>query len=141
MTAEPLYPFGYGLSYTSFSYSNLKLSATQVKKNTPLTASVTVSNTGKMGSDEVIQLYITDPQTGDNPLYSLKGFKRVKLSPGESKTVEFAISPQMLQSINDEGKAVQLTGDYHIYAGGSLPTKRSEDLGMAKCTEAVLSVK
>jgi beta-glucosidase len=141
MTAEPLYPFGFGLSYTTFSYSDIKLSATQVKKNTPVTAEVTVSNTGKIEAEEVVQLYITNPQTGDNPLFSLKGFKRVGLKPGESKTVEFSLIPQILQSVNDSGQAVQLAGDYHIYIGGSLPTKRSEDLGMPKGADIMLKVK
>jgi len=141
MTAEPLYPFGYGLSYTTFAYSDIKLSAAEVKKNVPLTATATVSNTGKMAADEVVQLYITNPQTGDNPLYSLKGFKRVTLQPGESQTVEFALTPELLQSINDAGQAVQLKGDYHIYIGGSTPTKRSEDLGMPKYADALLKVK
>ncbi|MDP9047897.1 MAG: glycoside hydrolase family 3 C-terminal domain-containing protein [Bacteroidota bacterium] len=141
MTAEPLYPFGFGLSYTSFSYSGIKLSANRVKKNVPVTAEATVTNTGKMEAEEVVELYVTDPQTGNNPLFSLKGFKRVMLKPGESKTVEFSLTPSVLQSISDEGKAVQPTGDYHIYIGGSLPTKRSEELGMGKCAEAVLSVK
>ena len=141
MTAEPLYPFGFGLSYTSFSYSNMHLSAKAVKKNMPVTAEATVINTGKMAAEEVVELYITNPQTGDNPLFSLKGFKRISLRPGESRTVTFELTPQLLQSINDYGRAVELTGDYHVYIGGSLPTKRSEELGMSKCAEAVLAVK
>lgn len=141
MTAEPLYPFGFGLSYTSFSYSNIRLSAKAVKKNMPVTAEATVANTGKMAAEEVVELYITNPQTGDNPLFSLKGFKRISLKPGESRTVTFELTPQLLQSINDHGRAVELTGDYHVYIGGSLPTKRSEELGMSKCAEAVLAVK
>ena len=140
MTAEPLYPFGFGLSYTSFGYSNIQLSATDVKKGAPVTAWVTVTNTGKMEGDEVVQLYITDPQTGENPLFSLKGFKRVGLKPGESKTVSFELTPKILQSINNDGHAVQLSGTYHVYIGGSLPTKRSEELGMAKDNEATLKV-
>ena len=141
MTAEPLYPFGFGLSYTSFSYSNMHLSAKAVKKNTPVTAEATVTNTGKMAADEVVELYITNPQTGDNPLFSLKGFKRILLKPGESKTVTFALTPQLLQSINEQGRGVELKGEYRVYIGGSLPTKRSEELGMSKCAEAVLAVK
>ena len=140
MTAEPLYPFGFGLSYTSFSYSNIKLSATTVKKGMPVTAEVTVTNTGKMEGDEVVQMYITDPQTGDNPLFSLKGFKRVGLKPGESKSISFELTPKILESIDDGGHAVQLSGGYHIYIGGSLPTKRSEELGMPKDAEAMLKV-
>lgn len=141
MTAEPLYPFGFGLSYTSFSYSNISLSSTKIKKDIPINAKVTVSNTGKVEADEVVQLYITNPQNGENPQYSLKGFKRVKLKPGESQEVAFNITPDLLQSINDSGQAVQLKGNYHIYLGGSLPTKRSEDLGMPKVAEAILNVK
>jgi len=141
MTAEPLYPFGFGLSYTSFSYSNIHLSAKTVKRNMPVTAGARVTNTGKMAAEEVVELYITNPQTGDNPLFSLKGFKRIMLKPGESKTVDFALTPQILQSINEHGQAVELAGDYHIYIGGSLPTKRSEELGMSKCAETILAVK
>jgi beta-glucosidase len=141
MTAEPLYPFGFGLSYTTFSYSDIKLSATQVKKNMPVTAEATITNTGKMEADEVVQLYVTDPQTGDNPLFSLKGFKRVHLKPGESSVIQFALTPEILKSINDNGESVLLAGNYHVYIGGSVPTKRSEELGMTKDTEAVLKVK
>ena len=136
-----MYPFGYGLSYTTFNYSDVKLSATQVKKNTPVTASVTVTNSGKMDADEVVQFYVTYPQTGDSPQFSLKGFKRIALKAGESKNVEFAVTPEVLQSINDNGKTVLLSGDYHIYIGGSTPTKRSADLGMPKYAEAVLKIK
>ncbi len=141
MTAEPLYPFGFGLSYTTFSYSGIKLSAMEVKKNAPVTAEATITNTGKMEADEVVQLYITNPQTGDNPLFSLKGFRRVQLKPGESTAVQFALTPEILKSINDNGESVLLAGDYHIYIGGSVPTKRSEELGMTKDAEAILKVK
>ena len=141
MTAEPMYPFGYGLSYTTFAYSNIKLATDKVKKNVSVNANATVTNTGKMEADEVVQLYITVPQTGDNPLFSLKGFKRVTLKPGESQTVEFALTPDILQSISETGQSVEPAGDYHIYIGGSTPTKRSEDLGMPKYAEAILKVK
>ncbi|WP_183575101.1 glycoside hydrolase family 3 N-terminal domain-containing protein [Mucilaginibacter sp. X5P1] len=141
MTAEPMYPFGFGLSYTSFAYSPLKLSAAQVKKNITVQAESIVTNNGKTEADEVVQLYITNPDDGENPLFSLKGFKRVHLKPGESQNVQFALTPDILKSINDDGKAIQLAGNYHVYIGGSLPTKRSEDLGMPKCADAILKVK
>ncbi|MFI5162854.1 MAG: glycoside hydrolase family 3 N-terminal domain-containing protein [Sphingobacteriales bacterium] len=141
MTAEPLYPFGFGLSYTTFSYSDSKVSAQKIKKNVPVKAEAIVTNTGKTESDEVVQLYITAPQTGDNPLYSLKGFKRIHLKPGESQKVEFEITPELLQTINDSGSAVELAGNYTIRIGGSVPTKRSEDLGMGKSAETILTVK
>ncbi|TWJ01633.1 beta-glucosidase [Mucilaginibacter frigoritolerans] len=141
MTAEPLYPFGFGLSYTTFSFTDMKLSAQKTNKKTPLKAEVTVTNTGKMASDEVVQLYITVPQTGNNPLYSLKGFKRIKLQPGDAQKVEFDITPELLQSIKDNGQSTELSGDYHIYIADSVPTQRSADLGMSKGAEAVLTVK
>jgi beta-glucosidase len=141
MTAEPLYPFGFGLSYTTFSFSNMKLSAQKTNKKTPLKAEATITNTGKMASDEVVQLYITVPQTGDNPLYSLKGFKRIKLQPGEAQKVEFDITPELLQSIKDNGQSTELSGDYHIYITDSVPSQRSADLGMSKGAEAVLTIK
>lgn len=141
MTAEPMYPFGYGLSYTTFSFSPISLSANQLKKDEPVTVTTTVTNTGKREGDEVVQLYITNPQTGDNPLYSLKGFKRLTLKPGENQTVTFDITPDLLKSINDNGDAVELSGKYRIYVADAAPTKRSEELGAAKPTETTLTVK
>jgi beta-glucosidase len=141
MSAEPLYPFGYGLSYTTFNYSGINLSSTQVKKNTPVMATATVTNSGKQESEEVVQLYITVPQTGDNPIYSLKGFQRIKLKPGEAKSIQFNLTPDILKSIDDHGQSVLLAGDYHVYIGGSQPSKRSEELGMSKPADIVLKVK
>jgi beta-glucosidase len=141
MTTEPLYPFGFGLSYTTFSYSPIKLSGSGAGKTAMFTAETTVTNNGKMASDEVVQCYITAPKPGENPLFSLKGFQRLTLNPGESKTVKFSLTPDILNTISDKGEAVLLPGDYRVYIGGSLPTKRSEDLGMPKCAEAVFDIK
>lgn len=141
MTAEPMYPFGYGLSYSTYTYSALTLSSAQIKKNGTITAEATLTNTGKMEGEEVVQLYITVPQTGTNPQYSLKGFKRVKLSPGESQKVKFEITPDIMKSVADNGESVLLIGKYQVSIGGSVPSKRSLDLGAAKPAQGSFNVR
>jgi len=141
MTAEPMYPFGYGLSYTRFSYSNLRLSKNVIKKNESAMASVTVTNTGKSAADEVIQLYISyEGRNVEAPLYALKSFKRITLAPGSAETVQFNISPSMLQLVNQEGQNIHPAGKYKISISGSLPGKRSEELGAAKAVEGEIKV-
>jgi beta-glucosidase len=141
MSAEPMYPFGYGLSYTTFSYANIRLSSTQPRKNVPITAEATITNTGKTTAEEVVQLYITNPQIGNNPLFSLKGFKRINLKPGQSQKVTFTITPEMMHSINNKGESTLLAGTYKVAIGGALPSKRSEELGVAKSAEAAFKLK
>lgn len=139
---DPLYPFGYGLSYTTFKYSNLKLSKAEIKKDESVNAEVTVTNSGKVAGDEVVQMYLTHVQGGEEiPLYSLKGFKRIHLAPGASQKVEFVVTPDMMKLVNDDGKSVLNSGDIKIEIAGALPSKRSEELGAAKPVEAVLTVK
>jgi beta-glucosidase len=142
MTAEPLYPFGFGLSYTSFQYTSLQLSQHNIKKNQSIKATVTVTNTGKMKSEEVVQLYVTPlvPET-ESPLFSLKGFRRVMLEPGATATVIFALAPEDLTVVNESGQSVQRTGKVKISIAGSLPGKRSEALGAAKGSEAILTIR
>ena len=94
---EPLYPFGYGLSYTTFAYSNLKLSAPTIAKNGAIDVSVQVKNTGKRAGDEVIQLYVRYPKSAvERPLKELKGFQRVRLAAGEAKTVRIPLNAASL---------------------------------------------
>jgi beta-glucosidase len=142
MEKEPMYPFGFGLSYTTFTYSNLKLSKNTIKKNEPVEAEVTVTNSGKVASDEVVQLYLTHLPGGENiPLYSLKGFKRIHLAPGASQQIKFAITPDMMKLVNEDGKSVLDEGEIKVSIAGSLPSKRSEELGAAKPVEATFAVK
>ncbi len=97
----PLFPFGYGLSYTTFSYSDVKLSKTNLKGNETLTATVTVSNTGKLAGEEVVQLYVSDPVASiSRSVKELKNFKKVMLQPGEQKEVSFNITTQDLKFYN-----------------------------------------
>jgi beta-glucosidase len=117
---EPLYPFGYGLSYTTFSYGDLKFNKTNLKGNETLTASVTVSNTGKYAGEEVVQLYIHDPVASiSRPVKELKGFQKIMLKPGESKEVSFKITPDALRFYNHELKYDWEAGEFEIQVGGN----------------------
>jgi beta-glucosidase len=142
MSAEPMYPFGYGLSYGRFEYSNIHLSALKIKKKQPVTVDVTVTNSGKMEAEEVAQLYITNVNAKVAvPLYSLKDFKRVKLAPGESKALQFTITPEMMSYIDNTGKSELSSGTIKVIIGGSCPQKRSGELGIEKPQEVVFTIK
>lgn len=115
---SPLYPFGYGLSYTTFDYKDLALSSDVMPMDGSLTASVTVSNTGNRAADEVVQLYVRDLVGSiSRPVKELKGFKRVSLAPGESKRVEFTLTPDYLKFYNFDLDYVNEPGDYHLFIG------------------------
>jgi beta-glucosidase len=138
----PLYPFGFGLSYTKFTYSNLTLSKPKIGKNEAVDAELTVTNSGKSAGDEVVQLYLTHKnRIADDPLYSLKGFKRINLKPGGSQKVKFTIIPEMMKLVNDKGQSVLNSGNIKISVGSSFPSDRSAELGAAKPAEAILIVK
>lgn len=117
---EPLYPFGYGLSYTSFSYSEIKLDRTAFKAGETMTASVTVTNTGKVTGKEVVQLYLQDlVGSSTRPVKELKGFQKIELKAGESKTVTFPVTVNDLKFYNYDLKFVAEPGDFNIYIGGN----------------------
>lgn len=125
---DPQYPFGYGLSYTAFSYSDISLSSPTLKGNKPLTASVTVTNTGKSTGKEVVQLYIRDVVGSvTRPVKELKGFQKIELKAGESKTVTFTITPEDLKFYNYDLKFDWEAGEFQIMIGGN-----SRDVKMAK---------
>ena len=132
MSQEPFYPFGYGLSYTKFNYSNLKLNKPKIKNGDSIQAEVTILNVGKTESDEVVQLYIKR-EDGNiiTPLFSLKGFQRIHLKVGETIKVNFLITPEMMSNFDNNGDEVLKNGGVQIFIGGSLPTQRSIDLGMS----------
>lgn len=120
-TGEPLYPFGYGLSYTTFAYSDLVLPES-AKAGEPVKVKVTVKNTGKMTGDEVVQLYLTDEKASTpRPIRQLEGFKRITLQPGESKVVEFTLEPRQFSIINNKNKRVIEPGYFTIAVGGKQP--------------------
>lgn len=127
---DPLYPFGYGLSYTTFSYSDLQLSATEMSPTGSVEASVTVTNTGNVDATEIVQLYIRDLVASvSRPVKELKGFERITLKAGESRKVTFAITPEMLKFYNYDLKYVLEPGDFSIMVGPN-----SRDLKTAKLT-------
>ncbi len=118
---KPLYPFGYGLSYTTFSYSNLQLAQTRFNAGSPVGASVTVTNTGKLSGDEVVQLYLKFPAVKGAPRIALRGFERVHLNPGESKTVQFELKDRDLGMVTEDGRPIIAAGDYTLSIGGGQP--------------------
>src|SRR5262245_20634468 len=119
---EPLYPFGFGLSYTRFKYDDLKLSAKTVRAGEGIMISVNVQNTGDRPGDEVVQLYVTDVAASvPVPIRSLAGIKRIFLKPGEKQTVSFALTPEQMTVIDDKGKRVIEPGEFIINDGGKQP--------------------
>jgi beta-glucosidase len=127
---EPLFPFGYGLSFSSFGYSDISLSNTSLKGNETLTAKVKVTNTGKFAGEEVVQLYSSDPVASvARAVKELKGFEKIRLNPGESKEVKFAITTEALKFFNSELKYDWEPGEFVIQIGTN-----SQDLKQAKCS-------
>ena len=118
---QPLYPFGYGLSYSQFAYSNLKVSAASLPAGDPLAVDADVSNTSKVDGDEVAQLYLMFPSLPGAPLRALRGFTRVHLAAGASGHVRFTLEPRDLSMVNEAGSRLIAPGDYRIAVGGGQP--------------------
>ncbi len=118
---EPLYRFGFGLSYTTFSYSNLSLPDGPISAGAPLHASVTVTNTGKLAGDEVVQLYLRFPDVPGAPLRALRGFERVHLDAGASQNLDFQLNPRDMSMVTDAGNIVIPQGKYTVSIGGGQP--------------------
>lgn len=118
---EALYPFGFGLSYTTFKYGKLSVAKTSAS-GSDLKVTVNVKNTGKMAGEEVVQLYLSNLSASvPVPLRALKGFKRIHLNPGETKTVTFTVTPDAFSVINEQNKRVILPGIFEISVGGGQP--------------------
>jgi beta-glucosidase len=118
---EPLYPFGYGLSYTIFAYEKARPARTKVSTKEPVQISVEVKNTGTMASDEVVQLYLTHAGVTGAPLRALKGFQRVPLAAGEKKTVTFILRERDLSVVDEAGKHRVIPGKVAVWIGGGQP--------------------
>ena len=117
---EPMYPFGYGLSYTSFEYSNLKLNSDAFAKDGSVTVSIDLKNTGSLPGKETVQLYIRDLFASvARPVRELKDFQQVELKAGESKTLSFKITEKSIGFYDNEGKWIVEPGDFKVFVGGS----------------------
>jgi beta-glucosidase len=120
-TGKPLYGFGFGLSYTSFAYKNLKIAPSQVKAGNPVKVQADVRNTGAVAGNEVVELYLTQPAGVEIPLRVLAGFKRVHLTPGQSAHVSLTIDPRSLGQVDQKGNRVIVPGEYSVSLGGAQP--------------------
>ena len=123
---DPLYPFGYGLSYTNFEYSPVTLNTQEVTKGGSVVAEVTVTNSGKVAGKEVVQMYLQDVVgSTTRPLRELKGFEKISLAPGESKTVQFEITPELMSHYNSALEFVAEPGEFIVYIGTDSRTKNA----------------
>jgi beta-glucosidase len=120
-TGQPLYPFGYGLSYTTFSYSGLAVPDAPIRAGDPLHATVTVTNSGKAAGDEIVQLYLKFPPVAGAPRIALRGFQRVHLDPGASQQVQFDLKNRDLSMVTEDGHPIIAAGDYTVSIGGGQP--------------------
>jgi beta-glucosidase len=124
---KPLYGFGFGLSYTHFSYSDLKLAQSEMKAGESLEAQVTVRNDGKLAGDEVAELYLVRPGAQGNPV--LRGMTRVHLAPGASQTVPFTLTPRDLSAVDQQGRRAVQPGKYSVMIGGAQPSAAEHTTG------------
>ena len=138
---EPLYPFGFGLSYTQFSCSDLSIKNPTFSPTESLTFELNVHNTGSLAGDEVIQIYLSDLKASAVvPKYKLVAFKRIELDPGQTKNVQFQLPPDSFMFVNDSGNQILEPGQFRLYAGGCSPDKRSQDLGAPPILESIVEL-
>jgi beta-glucosidase len=128
-SGDPLYPFGHGLSYTSFDIGAPTLSTASITTSGSVTVTVPVKNTGARAGDEVVQLYVRDKVSSvTRPIKELKGFRRVTLAPGETKAVGFTLTPESFQMWNDKMMRVVEPGEFDIMAGANSATLKTVTL-------------
>ena len=141
MTEKPLYPFGFGLSYTSFRFDSVVLSAPSISAGATVKATVTVSNTGKRDADEVVQVYVAKDNRGaDDPICSLRNFRRVLIPAGKSVTLEFALPASAFESVNADGDSVLLPGTYTVIAADAAPIPVATQKGAPTPVSAQITV-
>jgi len=142
MTEKPLWPFGFGLSYTTFRFDSCEVSSPAVSKGEKIKVRVKVTNTGKRGAEEVIQLYITkEDRHEDDPLFSLKAFRRIYIGSGQSICAEFELEDTAFETINAEGESVLVPGAYTVIAANAAPVPAALEKGAARPVSAKVTVK
>jgi beta-glucosidase len=142
MVEDPLYPFGFGLSYSRFEYADLKLEKAAIAAGDSLNFSLTVGNNGDRTAAEVVQFYLSDIQASAIvPLHHLVGFERVILDAAESRTVTFMLTPEMMSFFSDDGKLTLEAGRFQLEVGGCSPGNRGQELGAPAPATAVFEVK
>lgn len=142
MTQQPLYPFGFGLSYSSFEYSDLKLDKNTIQKGDALSFKFTLCNTGSQTATEVVQYYLSDLKASSIvPLQHLVGFERLELNPGANTTINFKITPEMMSFFNDDGQLILEPGKFRLEVGGCSPSARGQELGAPKPLVMTFTVK
>ena len=125
-TGKPLWGFGYGLSYTSFAYSSPKIPP-QIKAGDPVNVAVDVRNTGSLPGDEVVEVYVKTPQK-DGPKYTLAGFQRVRLGPGQDREVTLTLDPRSISSVDENGNRAVLPGRYHLSVASTQPNETQQKI-------------
>jgi beta-glucosidase len=141
MKEKPLYPFGFGLSYTNFRFDSLTLSTPSISAAATVKAKVTLSNTGKREAENVVQIYVSKDERGaDDPEFSLRAFRRVLVPAGKSVTAEFALPASAFETVNAEGDSVLLPGSYTVIAADAAPLPVSVEKGAPSPVQAKITV-
>lgn len=141
MDLDPMYPFGFGLSYTKFNYGDVKTDKTIISKNETVKVQVNITNSGDVKSDEVVQMYISDIEASVTvPNFKLINTERITLGGGASQNIEFELTPENFEIIKEDGTKTIEPGTFKIYIGGSSPMPRSMELGAPKMAELEITI-
>lgn len=141
-TAEPLYPFGFGLSYSRFVYEGLKLKATSIPAGQPLSFSLTLRNLGPMDAEEVVQVYLSDLEaSAPVPIHKLVAFRRVRVKAGKARRVEFTLPPEAMMFVDENGEERLEPGQFRLTVGSCSPGKRGVKLGAPEPLSTIFVVK
>ena len=142
MTQKPLYPFGFGLSYTNFKFDSIALSSSSISSGGSVKAAVTVSNNGKYDADEVVQIYISrEGRSDDEPIASLKAFRRVFIPAGKNEKIEFELSSSVFETVNGQGEYKLAPGSYSVTASDAAPVSVAVEKGAPKPVTVKIDVK